>query len=250
MIADKETDPDRTLLPDGMGILARLDGGSPLPELTAAVNAVCEEAEEPREPTVVVLRFAPSPPGAREWPGDVSIHEVNRWERAVRRLERLDNLTIAVAQGTCGGPVLDLLLAAAFRIGTPDLKLVLPVNDEHFWPGMVLYRLVQHIGPARARRIVLWGSDIPLPDAIELGIVDEVSNDVTEAVRNAAALRGRLSDREARIRRRLLEEATSAEYQDALGAHLAACDRELRRLRNGGPGTPAGTAAGHVEAAG
>lgn len=245
-----KTEPDRTLLPDGLGIWARLDGGSPLPELTAAVNAVCEEAEEQRERTVVVLRFAPSPPGAREWPGDVSIHEVNRWERAVRRLERLDNVTIAVAQGTCGGPVLDLLLAAAFRIGTPDLKLVLPVNDGHFWPGMTLYRLVQHIGPARARRIVLWDSDIPLPDAIELGIVDEVSNDVTEAVRNAAVLRGRLVDREAGIRRRLLAEAASAEYQDALGAHLAACDRELRRLRNSGPGTPAGTAAGHVEAAG
>ncbi|WAP60627.1 enoyl-CoA-hydratase DpgB [Streptomyces sp. S465] len=245
-----KTESDRTLLPDGLGILARLDGGSPLPELTAAVNAVCEEAEEQREPTVVVLRFAPAPPVARAWPGAVSIHEVNRWERAVRRLERLDHLTIAVAQGMCGGPFLDLLLAAAFRIGTPDLKLVLPVNDGHFWPGMALYRLVQHIGPARARRIVLWGSDIPLPDAIDLGIVDEVGDDVTEAVRNAAVLCGRLFDREAGIRRRLLEEAASAEYQDALGAHLAACDRELRRLRNSGPGTPAGTAAGHIEAAG
>ncbi|MFD0493628.1 hypothetical protein [Streptomyces rhizosphaericus] len=73
---------------------------------------------------------------------------------------------------------------------------------------------------------------------------------MTEAVRHAAVLRGRLSGREAGIRRRLLTEAASAEYQDALGAHLAACDRELRRLRNSGPGTPAGTAAGHVEAAG
>ncbi|GAA0906163.1 MULTISPECIES: enoyl-CoA-hydratase DpgB [Streptomyces violaceusniger group] len=245
-----KTEPDRTPLPDGLGILARLDGGSPLPELTAAVNAVCEEAEEQSERTVVILRFAPPPPGAREWPGDVSIHEVNRWERTIRRLERLDNITITVAQGTCGGPVLDVLLAAAYRIGTPDLKLLLPVNDGQFWPGMALYRLVQHIGPARARRIVLWDSDIPLPDAVELGIVDEVSNDVTEAVRHAAVLRGRLSGREAGIRRRLLTEAASAEYQDALGAHLAACDRELRRLRNSGPGTPAGTAAGHVEAAG
>ncbi|MEV7422007.1 enoyl-CoA-hydratase DpgB [Streptomyces sp. NPDC091212] len=244
------TEPDRTPLPDGLGTLARLDGGGPLPELTAALNAVCEEAEDQRQRTAVALRFAPSPPGAGEWPGDVSIHEVNRWERAVRRLERLDNVTIAVAQGTCGGPVLDLLLAADFRIGTPDLKLVLPVNHGQFWPGMTLYRLVRHVGPARARRLVLWATDIPLPDAIELGVIDEVGNDVTEAVRKAALARGGLSDGEAAIRRRLLEEAASAEYQDALGAHLAACDRELRRLRSSAPGASAGTAAGRAGAAG
>ncbi len=100
---------------------------------------------------------------------------------------------------------------------------------------MTLYRLVQHIGLARARRIVLWDSAIELGDATELGIVDQVSEDLTEAVHTAAVLRGRLSDRETRIRRRLLEEAASAEYEDALGVHLAACDRELRRLSGHGP---------------
>ncbi|MFJ1647809.1 enoyl-CoA-hydratase DpgB [Streptomyces sp. NPDC088258] len=245
-----KTEPDRTPLPDGLGILARLDGGGPLPELTAALNALCEEAGEQRERTVVALRCTPPPPGARAWPGDVSIHEVNRWERAVRRLERLDNVTVAAAQGVCGGPVLDLLLAADFRIGTPDLKLVLPVNQGQFWPGMTLYRLVRHIGPARARRLVLWASDIPLPDAVELGIVDQISDDVTGAVRDAALLRGGPPDGEVGIRRRLLEEAASAEYQDAFGAHLAACDRELRRLRDSGPGPSAGTAAGGAGAAG
>ncbi|MFE3604079.1 enoyl-CoA-hydratase DpgB [Streptomyces sp. NPDC059096] len=226
-----KTEPDRTRLPDGLGILARLDAGSPLSELTATVNEVCQEAEQQRQRTVVVLRFTHSPPQPREWPGDVTIQEVNRWERAVRRLERLDNVNIAAAQGTCGGPVLDLLLAADFRIGTPDLRLMLPINDGHFWPGMSLYRLVRHIGLARARRIVLWDSAVTLSTATELGIVDQVSDDLDEAVHTAAVLRGRLSDRETRIRRRLLEEAASAEYDDALGTHLAACDRELRRLR-------------------
>ncbi|MDT0440121.1 MULTISPECIES: enoyl-CoA-hydratase DpgB [Streptomyces] len=227
------TEPDRTGLPGGLGIVARLDGASPLPELTATLNAVCEEAEQQRERTVVVLRFTHTSPQTREWPADVTVQEVNRWERAVRRLERLDNVNIAAAQGTCGGPALDLLLAADFRIGTPDLRLMLPINDGHFWPGMALYRLVRHIGLARARRIVLWDSAITLATATELGVVDQVSDDLDEAVHTAAVLRGRLSDRETRIRRRLLEEAASAEYDDALGAHLAACDRELRRLRAG-----------------
>lgn len=230
MAAEMHADT-RIELPDALGVSARLDGGMPLPELTAAVNEVCEQVEDQRERTVAVLRFPPAPAQPREWPGDVSIQDVNRWERAVRRLERLDAVNIAVAEGTCGGPVLDLMLTADFRIGTPDLTLMLPVNDGHYWPGMSLYRLVHHIGLARARRLVMWGTDIPAAEALELGIIDQVSDDLAEAVQAAVVLRGRLSDHETRIRRRLLEEAASAEYDDALGAHLAACDRELRRLR-------------------
>jgi isomerase DpgB len=221
----------RTGLSDGLGVRTTVDGGRPLTELTSVVNAACEDVEGMREKAVVVLVLTPTPPGFREWPGAVSIQAVNRWERAVRRLERLGVVIIAVAEGTCGGPALDLLLAADFRIGSPDLRLVLPVNDGHFWPGMSLYRLVQHIGLAKARQIVLWGVDIPVARATELGLVDQVSTDLEEAVHTAAVLRGRISDRETGIRRQLLLEATAAEYDDALGAHLASCDRELRRLR-------------------
>jgi isomerase DpgB len=167
----------------------------------------------------------------------VTIAAVNRWERALRRLERLDVVNIAVVEGTCGGPALDLLLAADFRIGSPDLRLVLPVNDGHFWPGMSLYRLVQHIGLAKARQIVLWGVDIPVGRASELGLIDQVSDNISDAINTAAVLRGRISDRETGIRRQLLLEATAAEYDEALGAHLASCDRELRRLRDGGTQT-------------
>ncbi|WP_107060771.1 (3,5-dihydroxyphenyl)acetyl-CoA 1,2-dioxygenase DpgC [Streptomyces olivaceus] len=210
-----KTGPDRTGLPGELGILVRLDGGSPLPELTAALDAVCEQAGERGERTVVVLRFTPAPHQPREWPGGVSIQEVKRWERAVRRLERLDHVNIAVVEGTCGGPVLDLLLAADYRIAGPDLRLLLPVNEGHFWPGMTLYRLVQHIGLARARRIVLWDSAIELADATELGIVDQVSEDLTEAVHTAAPtgpaapvpLSGRFDD----DARRLAEQAVAAE---------------------------------------
>ncbi|MGC0375075.1 enoyl-CoA-hydratase DpgB [Streptomyces sp. SAI-229] len=222
---------DCTELPDGLGLLLKVDGTRPLAELTAAVNAVCDQVAERHETTVVVLELGSTPLDFREWPGDVGIQAVNRWERAVRRLEKQASVTVAVARGTCGGPVLDLLLAADFRIGAPGLKLLLPVNDGHFWPGMTLYRLVQHLGVGRARQIVLWGVDLPLARARELGLVDQVSEDLDEALHTAAVLTGRISDRETAVRRQLLLEAVSTEYEEALGVHLAACDRELRRLR-------------------
>jgi isomerase DpgB len=234
MTTDMKVQLGRTELPDGLGVQTTVDGGRPLAELTSAVNAVCEDVEGIREKTVVVFTLTPTPPGSREWPGAVTIQAVTRWERAVRRLERLGVVIIAVAQGTCGGPALDLLLAADFRIGSPDLRLLLPINDGQFWPGMSLYRLVQHIGLAKARQIVMWGVDIPVARASELGLIDQVSDDLSDAVHTAVVLRGRISDRETGIRRHLLLEATAAEYDDALGTHLASCDRELRRLREGG----------------
>ncbi|HEY7592180.1 MAG TPA: enoyl-CoA-hydratase DpgB [Actinophytocola sp.] len=204
-----------------------IDAGRPLAELTVSIDGVCRRAEDGA--TVLVLCLENMPPGARVWPGRVSIQEVNRWERALRRLERLSSVTIAVAHGTCGGPALDLWLAADYRIGSADLRMMLPVNDGHFWPGMALHRLVNEIGVARARRLVLWGHEITAERAEALGLVDEIAGELEEAVRAAALLLGQEAGADYALRRQLLLEAPAASYEEALGAHLAACDRDLRR---------------------
>lgn len=225
---------DLTELPDGLGLSAAIHGERTLRELTGTVTALCDQVQERTERaerTVVVLRFD-EVTTCREWPGDVGIQDVNRWERALRRLERLPAVTIAVARGTCGGPTLDLWLTADFRIGSADLNLLLPVNDGLLWPGMALYRLVQNIGLAHARRLVLWGGELTGQAAAELGLLDELCADPEQAARTATVLAGRISDREHEVRRQLLREAATAEFDDALGAHLSACDRELRRLRD------------------
>lgn len=230
------SEPDLTELPDGLGLSVAVNGERTLRELTTTVNTLCDRVEERAQRTVVVLCF--DEVGAcREWPGGVGIQEVNRWERALRRLERLPAVTIAVARGTCGGPTLDLWLTADLRIGSTDLNLLLPINDGLFWPGMALYRLVQNIGLAHARRLVLWGGELPGEAAAELGLVDELCADPDEAARTATVLAGRVSDREHGVRRQLLIEAATTEFDDALGVHLSACDRELRRLRD--PQAPA-----------
>ncbi|MHA4779033.1 enoyl-CoA-hydratase DpgB [Streptomyces sp. MSC1_001] len=225
-----------TPLPDGLGLKVDVDGTRPLHELTSGLNAACDEAESHQgERLVMVLRLGSTTAHQRAWPGDVRIQDVNRWERAVRRLERLTSMNIAVASGACGGPSLDLLLASDFRIGARNLLLMLPVNDGHFWPGMGIHRLVQHLGVARARQIVMWGDDITADKAHNLALIDQISEDVAGSVHTATVLMGRISDQELAVRRQLLLEAGSSDYDDALGPHLAACDRELRRLREQTP---------------
>lgn len=214
---------------DSLAIVVDVDGHRPLPELTAALQAACDRVEERRR-TVLVIRLRSMRAESREWPGRAAIRDVNRWERALRRVENLEVMTVVLATGVVGGPALEILLTADFRLADPRMRLLPPVNDGHFWPGMGVYRLVQHLGLARARQIVLWGDDIPVDRLRDVGLVDQVTDDPDEAVTTATVLMGRISDKELAIRRRLLSDAASAPYEDALGVHLAACDRELRRL--------------------
>ncbi|MFJ8464552.1 enoyl-CoA-hydratase DpgB [Streptomyces swartbergensis] len=215
-------------LAEPRGLRLDLDGRLPLAELTAAVNHACDRAEE--SPAVLVVRLGTARPDERSWPGGAGIQEVNRWERAVRRIERLPSVSVAVVSGNCAGPALDLLLVADYRIATEDLRLLLPVNDGQFWPGMALYRLTNQLGAARARQLVLWGHELTASAALESGLVDEANADVEAAVEAAVLLLGRNAGPELAIRRQLLLEAHTGSYEDCLGAHLAACDRELRRV--------------------
>lgn len=219
-----------TELADGLGHHLVVPGRATLPALTRSVNDLADRVSDRTGPTVFVIELGPTGDPRREWPGDVTIQEVNRWERAVRRLTRLPAAGIGMLRDTCGGPALELALATDFRMCTPALQLLLPVNDGHFWPGMAVHRLVQQVGLSRARQVVLWGGDITADWAVTAGLVDRVAEDVGAAVHEAATLLGRISDAELAIRRQLLVEALSSTPEEALGTHLAACDRELRRV--------------------
>jgi isomerase DpgB len=229
------TDHQLGMLASGHGFELDVDAACPLPELTASLTALCERAEDRDDAsTVVLIRLGGPPPESRSWPGNVGIQDVTRWERVVRRMQGLAAMNIAAASGVCSGPALDLLVAADFRICAPDMRLLLPVNDGHLWPGMSVYWLVHQVGLTSARQIVLWGDEISADRAKELGLIDQVAEDLPGAVHTATTLMGRIADADLAIRRQLLNEATSVSFEDALGAHLAACDRELRRLRQAG----------------
>lgn len=212
-----------------------LDCAAPLTEQTGLLNDACARIERGPGPSVLALRPT-GLPSAAGWPGPTGIQEVNRWERALRRLERLRGaVSVCAVEGECGGPALDLLLACDYRIVSPDLRLVLPVNDGHFWPGTAVHRLARELGSGHARRLVLWGHELTADQAREVGLVDQVSVDLDEAVQAAAVLLGPTAGPELAVRRQLLKEAGATGLDEALGTHLAACDRELRRLRAGEP---------------
>lgn len=211
-----------------------VDTAGPLtPALVDDLNGLCDRVEDlaaaPGNPVVTVRLRGEAAGGARPWPGEVAIDLVNKWERALRRLERLAAVTIAVAEGRCGGPALEVLLACDYRIGTNDLRLTLPLHGGGLWPGMIVHRMANQLGATRARQLILFGGEISATQGMQLGLVDDAVDDTASAVEAKALSLTGLTGSELAIRRRLLLDATTTSFEDALGAHLAACDRALRR---------------------
>lgn len=201
-----------------------------LAELTALLGAACDRVEEIGAGAVLVLWLGQQ--AAVRWPdASVGVHEVNKWERALRRVERLNAPVIAVAQGECSGPALETLLVADHRIVSSSLRMVPPVNEGLFWPSMAVHRLVDQLGAGRARQVVLRGAVITAARAEQIGLVDEIADDLAGALDVAVSSLGQVSGVELAVRRRLLNEAATTSFEDALGPHLAACDRELLRVR-------------------
>ncbi|SRR5712691_1151058 len=195
--------------------------------IVAAVGAACDRAEEcgRRSMVIVHLSGAPEEPLAQ----DLTVALVSKWERALRRLERLPAITIAVADGDCGGLALDTLLTTDYRIASTGVRLLLPIAAGTTWPGMALYRLARQAGESAARRAVLLGTPTEAADALAMHLIDELTDDPASALGAALEAAARLPGAELAIRRQLLTEAPTVSFEDALGVHLAACDRALRQ---------------------
>ena len=103
------------------------------------------------------------------------------------------------------------------------------INRESAPEAPLRLRLVQQIGVASSRRLVLFGASIEATRALELQLVDSVSSDAAALAEAHARSLDEASITDLALRRQLMLEAASAGYDQALGGHLAACDRTLRR---------------------
>jgi isomerase DpgB len=205
-------------------------------ELIAQLSRICDQVEDGGGACVVLhIHGSTDADGAGDWPSPASLRLVNKWERALRRLEQSSAAAIATVSGYCSGVALDVLLATDYRIATTDVRLAPPVTSGRLWPGMGVHRLAHQLGVARARKLILFAREVTAGEGLELGLFDEVRPDragLAGAMADAVGLLAGTAGPELAVRRRLLLEAASASFEESLGAHLAACDRLLRHQLN------------------
>ena len=89
---------------------------------------------------------------------DMSYHE--RWEKALRILEKMEKVLIVGMHGYCLGGGLQLAMACDIRVSTPDCQIGLPAIRESLIPGLGTWRLPRYVGWGRAKRLILGGENI------------------------------------------------------------------------------------------
>jgi len=97
------------------------------------------------------------------------------WETALRRLETIKQLVVALIDGYCLGGGLQLALACDLRIATDRATVAIPAAREvGFLPGMAPWRLPRLVGIARAKALLLGGAVLVGTQAAQWGVVDQV----------------------------------------------------------------------------
>jgi isomerase DpgB len=164
-----------------------------------------------------------------QWPGQTSTQSIGQWERILRRIERTAVTTVALLVHFCSAMALELLSVTDRRFGNDHFTVQPAALGGSIWPSMAIYRLSRQIGEARARKLYLDGIEITAALAADLGLIDEVIEDFASGLDRIIYFLTNAPLDDFAIRRRLMQDSLSISFDDALGLHLAACDRALRR---------------------
>ena len=155
------------------------------------------------------------------------IHGFNKWEQACRKIESLDNRTIAAVQGDCVGGGVHLVLVCDIRIAENRAIFQLDEVRRGFLPGLATFRLAKYSGLGRAKDLILNGRPVEAKEAAEIGLIDRVceASAFSTEVRAAAEATTDFHTIAHQMARRLLNESFSENFEDFVGAFLAAQDR-------------------------
>ncbi len=104
---------------------------------------------------------------------DMSYHE--RFEKALRILEKMEKVIIVGLHGYCLGGGLQLAMACDIRVSTPDCQIGLPAIRESLVPGLGTWRLPRYVGWGRAKKLILGGENISGEEALNIGLVDHLA---------------------------------------------------------------------------
>ena len=97
------------------------------------------------------------------------------WEKLSLSLKELNCVTIAALNGTVAGGAFGMILACDIRICVPSSKFFYPVMKMGYLPQPSdPKRLVDLIGPGRAKLMLVAGEKLDSEKAYKFGLVDEV----------------------------------------------------------------------------
>jgi 2-oxoglutaroyl-CoA hydrolase len=140
--------------------------------------------------------------------------EASRLADNVAAAERCSKPVIAALQGYVFGVGFELALACDFRIATADVQLGLPEETIGMIPGSGgTQRLARLVGLGRAKDIILRARRVDAAEALALGLVTEIADDLDAAVASLCDELRRLSPLALAMGKRVLNHAYDGPLQ-------------------------------------
>lgn len=197
------------------------------------MGKVLDHLEDHSEASIVVLkgtegRFNLGLDFKEFTPGQaLDIHGFHKWEKMCVRLERMRALTISLLNGHTVGGGVQLALCTDLRIAHPQATFQLPEVKMGFLPGMGIYRIAKNIGLGRAKQWVLQSSTLSASQALQWGIISDVSEDLEASLQSHIEASSPVNPVAIQLARRLLNESFHDSFEDAIGHFLAAQQRAI-----------------------
>jgi len=202
-------------------------------KMVRELTAVCDHLEDESACKVVLFRGSGGQfchgIDLEEFRPDqgVDIHGFNKWEKVCVRIERLPKITIAEMRGEVIGGGVQLALVCDARLASPEVTLQLNEVRLGFLPGMATFRLAKYVGLGRAKRMIMQCPTISAEHACEMGLIDEVSEQIAAALDQTIARFQPIHPVVIQLARRLLNESFATDFEDAIGNFLAAQHRAV-----------------------
>lgn len=196
-------------------------------ELIQTINEICARVENAPETKEVRFVFAQSEDLRTESHiSDVGL--MHKWEKALRRVENLDVLIIAICVGECSIAATSIVSVADLRVGAPSASFCLK-GKEVTIPGMLVHRLINQLSASWVRSFVLRGNTLSADKALKSGFLDGISDSPLAFVDDAVSGMNSHVFTDIRVRRKLMLEAHHTSYDETIGLSLSAGDRVFRK---------------------
>ncbi len=148
-------------------------------QTTIDLNTVADALAEEKDVRVVIVTgagrsFSTGIDLKQLAAGDIEMIYHQRFERALRTFETMDQIVVVGIKEYCLGGALQLALACDIRVAADNAILGLPAIKESLIPGLGTWRLPHYVGLGRAKRLVLSGENISAPEALAIGLVDHI----------------------------------------------------------------------------
>jgi len=125
----------------------------------------------------------------KDWDPREFRHDSHRLTQLITLVERLEKPTVAAINGVATGAGTQLALVCDVRLMAPAARFIYREGRLGIIPSHGgVTRLVKLIGLARARDVILGGEEVSAEDALRLGMVTAVVDDVVAAARERVAL--------------------------------------------------------------